>query len=814
MPRRRRRSGLRLVFVLLVAVLALPTLSWLGASLLVNADAWRPQIIAAVRRTTGRELRIGHLRLVPALTPTLSITDVSLANLPGGSRPEMLRVPRAQVKLSLLPLLAGRIEIARLVLEHPEILLERDAGGTPNWQLGEALTMAASPTDETESGAAASAASPGLVVRDLEIESGTVRWRGESGEHRLELQRLTASAYGLESPVTVEGRATYAGLNLALEAECGPLSRLVDRKAIAPWPLKGTLETPGARLAFSGTLRQPLEGSGYTMALEAATVNLPVLDAFLGRSLPPLRQVAVAARLVDGDGHVPEISGIALRIGTSDLDFLRPGLRLDRAEFSAASLSDKLRGEGDLVLGGTPVHLTAALGSLGALLSEAGFSDGTAPTTLSVELAAEVGGATLAVNGTVPVPLARSGIDLAVTGRIPDLSALSPLAGVTLPALHPLMVDGVVGWRAPGPDMPSGGVAMRGLALATPEADLSGDIAVSFASHPSVRGNLVSRRIDLDAIGAAMAPSAGDSSPASSPPASGPPASGARLFSAAPLPWPALTAADLDLRLSVGELRLGGVSWRDVAGHAVLQSGRLTLDPLTASLPGGRASARLTLDAAASPPQAGLTLHAPGLGLRPLTTLLGLPGDAAGTGDLDLDLHAAGRSPRVLAATLAGRLGLTATDADLDNRLLSLALPALMPQALPQAAADVQALARPGRTRLRCLVLRAEADAGTVSLPLLALEAGRFTLQGSGATNLREETMQLHLRPVLRDSPVPVVPMRLAGSLAGPRLGPEPRGATLPALLAGSERGDVCVPALAAMRAARAAAARASGGTR
>jgi hypothetical protein len=52
-----------------------------------------------------------------------------------------------------------------------------------------------------------------------------------------------------------------------------------------------------------------------------------------------------------------------------------------------------------------------------------------------------------------------------------------------------------------------------------------------------------------------------------------------------------------------------------------------------------------------------------------------------------------------------------------------------------------------------------------------------------------------------------VVPMRLAGPLAAPRLGPEPRGASLPALLPGSERGDVCTPALAAQRAAARATA-------
>lgn len=807
MPRRRRRSGTRLLLVLLVVLLALPTLAWVGASLLVDADAWRPQIIAAVRRTTGRELRIAHLRLVPALTPTLSITDVSLANLPGGSRPEMLRVPRVQVVLSLLPLLAGRVEIARLELEQPEILLERDSRGAPNWLLGEALTMAAPANPDADTPPARPGAPPGSppgsgpVVRELRVEGGVVRWRDDTGPHFLKLQRLVASAYGVESPVTVTGRATYEGLNLALEAECGPLSRLVARKAIAPWPLKGTLETPGARLAFSGTLMHPLEGTGYVLALEAATVNLPILDRLVGGPLPPLRQVAIAARVVDGGGDVPEVTGMALRIGDSDLDSLLPGLHLTRAEFSAASLQDRLRGEAEATLDGTRVHLTTALGPLAALLPLDGR-----PPTLAVEVAAEAGGATLAVNGTVPVPWRRDGIDLAITGRIPDGATLSsvpgsPPADTLVAALRPALLDGRLIGRADPP-----GLLIRGLAVTTPEADLSGELAVAVSPRLVVQGSLASHRFDLDALRAALQAQAAPPPP----PAAGP---AARLFPATPLPWPLLSAADLDLRLAVGELRLGGASWRDLAGRVVLQSGRLTLDPLTAAMPGGRAVGHLALDATATPPQVALSAHVPGLGLRALLPLLGVPGDAAGTGDLDFDFHAAGRSPRALAAALSGRLGLAVTDADLDNRLLSQMLPALMPQALPQAAADVQALARPGRTRLRCLALRADVDAGLATVPAVGLEAGRFTLQGAGTLNLREETVQIHLRPALRGNVAML--MRLAGPLAAPRLTPELRGAILPNF-PGGDRGDVCAPSLAAVRAGLRAAppARPSGGGR
>ena len=87
MPRRRRRSAPRLIVIRLAVVLLIPVLVLLGALVFVHPNAWRPEVEAAVQRTTGRALHIGQLAFVPSLSPTLDVTGLALANLPGGSRP-------------------------------------------------------------------------------------------------------------------------------------------------------------------------------------------------------------------------------------------------------------------------------------------------------------------------------------------------------------------------------------------------------------------------------------------------------------------------------------------------------------------------------------------------------------------------------------------------------------------------------------------------------------------------------------------------------------------------------------------------------
>ena len=107
-----------------------------------DPDSLKPRIIAAVKQATGRDLTLqGRIRLGLSLQPTLTVQGVAFANPPGFSRPQMATLEQLDLKLALIPLLSHRVEIDRLVLVKPDIILETDAQGRPNWQ----FTPASSP---------------------------------------------------------------------------------------------------------------------------------------------------------------------------------------------------------------------------------------------------------------------------------------------------------------------------------------------------------------------------------------------------------------------------------------------------------------------------------------------------------------------------------------------------------------------------------------------------------------------------------------------------------------------------------------------
>ena len=99
----------------------------------LDAGALTPRIVAAIEAATGRAATLGHVSIGLGLTPRVTIEDATLANIPGGSRPEMARIRHIEAHLALLPLLGGDIAFSRIAVEGADILLETAADGTPNW---------------------------------------------------------------------------------------------------------------------------------------------------------------------------------------------------------------------------------------------------------------------------------------------------------------------------------------------------------------------------------------------------------------------------------------------------------------------------------------------------------------------------------------------------------------------------------------------------------------------------------------------------------------------------------------------------------
>lgn len=360
------------------AVIALPVLAAGGAALFLDPDSFRPRAEAAITAATGRPASLGRLSWTPGLVPTVVAEGARLGNLPGGTRPDMLTLRRAEARVALLPLLAGRLEVRALSLEGGDLLLEYG-----NWSFA---PPARAPAPD---------AAPAAPARRLETEirALTLRdWAVTAGGERLAIPEARLDAAG-EGGFDLSARVAARGQDARLSGRVGPAGGRV------------TATLPGATLTAEGTR------DGGTLALDAP--RLDALSPLAGRPLPAL--TGITARLA------------LTQAGPGALAAAATGGTLGEATLREARLS--------WPGGDAPARLAAALEFRGAPLRLSAEAPPLAllrGTPAPVALEAEGASARLAARGPWPAG------PLAVEATAADLAPLAALGRLSLPPLREL----------------------------------------------------------------------------------------------------------------------------------------------------------------------------------------------------------------------------------------------------------------------------------------------------------------------------------------------------------------------------------------
>ena len=276
----------------------------------IDYNQYKGLIASEVERATGRKLTIdGKVALALSLTPTLTIKDLSLANLPGGSRPEMIMLKRLEVQMQLLPLLSRQVKIDLIVLRGADILLETNKTGQGNWVFSHAETGSAGQ-------AAGMGAPPALPEISLvKIRDSSVSYReGDSGITRsLRIDKLDAATEG--------GR-----IDLDLAAMIGRSPIAIKGSVGAPALLSGGAPFPFDLLVTSGSTTAMVKGAvgdivrmqGLAADVSAKGKSLAELSDLAGFPLPPLGPYGFGGKAVDiPDGY--RISELVLTMGSSRL---------------------------------------------------------------------------------------------------------------------------------------------------------------------------------------------------------------------------------------------------------------------------------------------------------------------------------------------------------------------------------------------------------------------------------------------------------------------------------------------------------------
>lgn len=125
--------GKRVMMMLCGGVFGLLLLWALLLMLLFSEDSARAELQAALKQYFGREVTINgasQFSLFPS--PELVVYDVSVANHPRSSQPNMVSIPKLSIALDSFSALFGQ-ETASVTINNPKIVLENFDNGEASW---------------------------------------------------------------------------------------------------------------------------------------------------------------------------------------------------------------------------------------------------------------------------------------------------------------------------------------------------------------------------------------------------------------------------------------------------------------------------------------------------------------------------------------------------------------------------------------------------------------------------------------------------------------------------------------------------------
>ena len=234
----------------------------------------------------------------------------------------------------MIPLLSGNVQVDAFILEKPQINLEIDKNGKPNWAFSSSSTgaspapKAAAPSPASKSSSGGAMPLSGIKLGDVRLVNGTVTYADArtSVSHRLDAINWKVALPSLSSPVTVNGDFVWNKEKIEIALKLATPDTLLKAKKTS---IETTIGAAPIKLTFNGSaINAKILNAGGQVSLDVPSIRK--LAAWVGSPLN-----------APGSGYGPLKIG-----GTVDVNG-------DRYAFKKATLAvDKISGSGDFAFDG------------------------------------------------------------------------------------------------------------------------------------------------------------------------------------------------------------------------------------------------------------------------------------------------------------------------------------------------------------------------------------------------------------------------------------------------------------------------------
>jgi AsmA protein len=353
-------TRLRFLAVLAVGIVALMGAALVVVWLNVNPNNYKGRIAAAVRQSTGRELKLaGDIKLSVFPWVALELGPASLGNPPGFGDEPFVSLMHASVRVKLLPLLRKRLEVGRIEIDGLDLRLRKNAQGRGNWQGAETSPAVKADMDHTAD------AREWQLLANIRVKQGRASYEGTGIEN---LNFETGSLSNQRIPLSLSFDARMAsGQQLSLKAGLDLSEDAAQQLSISALNVNGTLSTAGER-----PINWDLSTPGITLNLARQTLGIPAFS--LGYAGARLTGGAQATQILDDLSVTGSLTlaPVLLRELAPRLGIALPAMREPKAMTQLSASTDFSYSAKALGLTRLQVHLddTQLQGSIKLLTAE------------------------------------------------------------------------------------------------------------------------------------------------------------------------------------------------------------------------------------------------------------------------------------------------------------------------------------------------------------------------------------------------------------------------------------------------------------
>lgn len=245
--------------------------------------------------------------------PHIHAEKIRIANMPGGTAPDMVTIEQLDMDVNIWKLLVGRMVIPQITVVRPVLSFEKLDANNANWDF-----PALSTANTVKNAALPHERGDFPLIGALHIAEGKITYRDVPRKLDMTLDMDTArghESHGSEG-FSFKGTGTLEDRTFSLTAEGGSLEMLRDSSK--EYPLKLDIEIGATKFGIDGTFVDPVQLKGLSANMHLSGNNLADLFFLMHIPFPPSPAYKLEGHLAKEDTKW-DFSPFSGTVGGSDL---------------------------------------------------------------------------------------------------------------------------------------------------------------------------------------------------------------------------------------------------------------------------------------------------------------------------------------------------------------------------------------------------------------------------------------------------------------------------------------------------------------